>query len=90
MIPVPTGSTGPAGSGLLVDVNRDVFVRILRKMEKPVVLTVHSGLPKQHKYLVRYEGYLFALKTKDEQDFSREAEVVRAEKIQMGLVGFSL
>ena len=75
------------GQALIVEVDRDTFWSILKKMEgslvQPLVLTVRSGMPKVHKYLTLYGGYYFVTKSKAPLDFSQIAEVIATERIQL-------
>ena len=70
-----------SGSSLVVDIERDAFVSILKKSEKPLVLHVQSGFPKAHKYFTSYDGFCFMLKSKAPHDFTMQAAVLSVNKV---------
>ena len=70
-----------SGSSLVVDTERDAFLQLLKKSEKPLVLHVHSGFPKTHKYFTSYDGFCFMVKSKAPQDFTMHAEVLSVNKV---------
>ena len=80
----------PKPESMIVQVDRDAFLRLLKKEQRPLVLHVHAGFPKQHKYLVRHGGYVFMYRSKKPQDFSRESEMLNVEKVHTGLPGLGL
>ena len=71
------------GLNLIAEVDQEAFWSILKKTDRPVVLTVRSGMPKTHKYLTHYDGYYFVTKSKVPLDFSQVAEVIATTKIQL-------
>lgn len=75
---------------MIVQVDRDVFKRLLKKAQRPLVLHVHAGFPKSHKYLMRHDGFVFMHRSKQYQDFSVEAEMMEVEKIHTALAGLGL
>lgn len=89
---VPTSAQTQKGGGLnlIAEVEQDVFWSILKKTDRPVVLTARSGLPKTHKYLTHYGGYYFVTKSPAPLDFSQVAEVIATTKIRLTPEGSTL
>ncbi len=71
------------GLSLIAEVDHDTFWQLLKRTDRPMVLTVHSGLPKAHKYITQYNGYYFVTKSKAPLDFSQSAEVIATSKIHL-------
>ena len=82
MVPTNANMQQQQGSAAIAEVNRETFLRIVKKRDRPVVLSVQGGWPKSYKYFTQYGGFYFRLKSKEAQDFSREAEVIEVEKVR--------
>ncbi len=81
---IPTTSQAPrTGGGLIAEVDYDTFGMLLKKTDRPLVLSVRSGVPKTYKYLTLYNGYYFVTRSKEELDFSQTAEVIVTSKIHL-------
>ena len=71
-------------SGVLVSVAPEDFSAILRRTEKPLVVTAEGGFfSKSYKYLTSYRGLAFYTKSPAPLILPAGAEVVRAGKIWM-------
>lgn len=75
----PTSQSG--GTSIIADVERDGFLWILKQSENPLVLHVHGGFPKTHKYFTSYSGFCFMFKSKAPQDFTIQAQVLSVNKV---------
>lgn len=84
----PTSQSG--GNGIVADVERDAFLWMLKKSEKPLVLHVHGGFPRMHKYFTSYGGFCFMVKSKAPQDFTMHAEVLSVNKVYTPSPGMGL
>jgi hypothetical protein len=84
----PTSQSG--GTSLVAEVERDAFVQILKQADKPLVLHVHSGFPKMHKYFTCYAGFCFMTKSKQGHDFTMGATVLPANKVTSPTPGMGL
>ncbi|MFQ5572238.1 MAG: hypothetical protein ACE5G0_21390 [Rhodothermales bacterium] len=89
----PTSSAQAQKAGgltLIAEVDREGFVDILTKMDRPVVLSTRAGFPKAYKYLTRYDGYYILTKSKEPLDFSQKAHVIHTKKIHTSTDWLSL
>lgn len=69
-------------SGAIVRVEPEDFLRILGRVEKPVVVVASSTfLNTRFKYLTSYKGLAFFTKTSRELHLPGSAEVILAKKI---------
>lgn len=69
-------------SGVVVRVEPEDFVNILRKAERPLIVYTQGGLfSKNHQYLTSYKGFAFFTKSREQIDLPRGAEIVHADKI---------
>jgi hypothetical protein len=69
-------------SGVLVRVNPEDFNKILRKSEKPLVITATGGfISKNYQYLTSYKGFAFFTKSAQPLMLSPTTEVIAANKI---------
>jgi ethanolamine utilization protein EutA (predicted chaperonin) len=68
-------------SGLVVRVEPEDFVNILRKAEKLIVSKQGGVFSKNHQYLTSYKGFAFFTKSREQIDLSRGVEIVHANKI---------
>lgn len=67
-------------SGVVVRVEPQDFINILRRVEKPLVVYAQGGIfSTNHQYLTSYKG-LFT-KSSEEIDFLRGVEIILAKKI---------
>jgi len=65
----PASEEAPAAS-LVVEVERDVFMGLLKQPQKPLVLVHVAGFPKTTRYYLRYGGDFFLYRTREPEDFS--------------------
>jgi len=69
-------------SGVVVRVEPEDFVKILRKVEKPLVIYNKAGFfTTKHQYLTSYKGFAFFTKTPTQIDLPRTVEVVIAKSV---------
>ena len=69
-------------SGVVVRVEPEDFLEILRKTEKPLVIYSQGGVfAKSNQYLTSYKGFAFFTRSREQIDLPRNAEVVLAKKI---------
>jgi hypothetical protein len=69
-------------SGVLVRVDPEDFNKILRKSEKPLVITATGGfMSKNYQYLTSYKGFAFFTKSAQPLMLSPTTEVIAANKI---------
>jgi hypothetical protein len=69
-------------SGALVKIEPAEFLKILKKVQNPLVIYAEGGMiSTNHQYLVSYKGFAFYTKADDPIELPRSAEVVVAEKI---------
>ncbi len=69
-------------SGVIVRVNSNDFMTILRKNDKPLVVLAKGGfLSANFKYLTSYKGLAFFTKSKEPLLLSSNVEVIEARKI---------
>jgi hypothetical protein len=71
-------------SGILVQVEPDVFQNIVSRIEKPLVVLAEGGLfSTTYKYLVGYKGLAFYTKSKYEVMMPIGAEIIKAKNISI-------
>lgn len=69
-------------SGVVVRVEPEDFVRILGKVEQPLVIYAEGGIfSKNYQYLTSYKGFAFFAKSAQPIQFATGIEIVRAGKI---------
>ena len=69
-------------SGAIVTVNTSLFLSILSKTDKPLVIVSEGGLfRKNYQYLTGYKGFVFHTKSADPLQFSMHVEKIAAGKI---------
>ncbi|MFP4460443.1 MAG: hypothetical protein ACLFSQ_12755 [Candidatus Zixiibacteriota bacterium] len=69
-------------SGAIVMVEPEEFIKIIGKIDKPIVIVAPPGfLSKKSKYLAHYKGFTFYTKSADDINISGTAEMIKAEKI---------
>jgi hypothetical protein len=69
-------------SGAIVRVDAETFERLLRKLEKPLIVYSRGGLfSSNHQYLTSYKGFTFFTKSREQIDLPNGVEVVIANKI---------
>ncbi|HEX8635795.1 MAG TPA: hypothetical protein VF703_16720 [Pyrinomonadaceae bacterium] len=71
-------------SGVLVNVAPEDFAAIVRRTERPLVVTAEGGMFSTHyKYLTSYKGLAFYTKARVPLVLPSDAEVVRARGISI-------
>ena len=69
-------------SGAIVRVEPEEFLKILRKVEKPLVVTAKGGFIKgNHQYLMGYKGLIFFTKSSEPLMLPGSVEVVTSKQI---------
>lgn len=69
-------------SGVLVEVEPREFIRLVDRMEAPLVVRAKGGLIKKvHKYLTSYKGLAFYTKSKEPLRLSSKIEIMEAVKM---------
>ena len=69
-------------SGTVVKVEPDEFLKILAKIEKPLVVYAEGGMiSTNYQYMVSYKGFAFYTKAAEEIGLPSGAEVIVADKI---------
>jgi len=61
---------------LVVEVEREMFLALLRQPQKPLVLVQHAGFPKTYRHFLRYGGYFFLYRSREAEDLSALASVL--------------
>lgn len=69
--------------GPIVIVEPQVFLDILQRTEKPLVVHSPAGLMTKYKYLTSYKGLIFFTKSKDALLIPASAETISAKKIEL-------
>jgi hypothetical protein len=69
--------------GPIVVVEPQVFLDILQRTEKPLVVHSPAGLMTKYKYLTSYKGLVFFTKSKDALLIPASAETITAKKIEL-------
>ena len=69
-------------SGTVVRVQPEDFARILRQVEKPLVIYNKAGFfTTKHQYLTSYKGFAFYTKVANEIDLPKTVELIIAKSI---------
>lgn len=69
-------------SGVVVRVEPQDFLNILRKVDNPLVIYAEGGIfSKNYQYLTSYKGFAFFAKSSQPITFGFQIEIVRAGKI---------
>jgi len=69
-------------SGTVVRIEPDEFVKILKKVDAPLVIYAEGGMiSTNYQYMVSYKGFAFYCKADDPIELPKKAEVVVADKI---------
>ena len=69
-------------SGAIVNVGPEAFARILRKIDKPLIVYTQGGFfSTNHQYLTNYKGFIFYTKSRVQIDLPKSVEVIVADKI---------
>ena len=69
-------------SGTVVRIDPDEFVKILKKVESPLVIYAEGGMiSTNYQYMVSYKGFAFYTKADEPIQLPKKAEVVGADKI---------
>jgi hypothetical protein len=71
--------------GAIVVVEPQVFLDILQRAEKPLVVHSPAGFMTKYKYLTSYKGLVFFTKSKDALLIPASAETILAKKIELPL-----
>ena len=98
MAGIPAGSYGAFGTvaaaaaaneaikacGPVVQVEPEQFMRVLTKIEEPLVVTATSTFFRtKYKYLTSYKGLIFYTKSNDPLQMSMSVETISAKKISV-------
>jgi hypothetical protein len=71
-------------SGVLIRVQPEEFEKILRKMERPLIVHAEGGFfSTKYEYLTNYKGFVFYTKSSTALQLPLEVELVRSNKIWM-------
>jgi hypothetical protein len=71
-------------NGVLVRVGPEDFINILRKIEKPLIVTATGGfISTNYQYLTSYKGFAFHTKSPEPLILPAAAELIEAKKIWM-------
>jgi GGDEF domain-containing protein len=69
-------------SGTVVRIEPEEFLKILKKIEAPLVIYAEGGMiSTNYQYLISYKGFAFYTKADDPIELPRNVEVVVADKI---------
>ena len=69
-------------SGVVINVKPEDFAAILRRTERPLVITSEGGVfSTSYKYLTSYKGLAFYTKARAPLTLPADAEIVRAQGI---------
>jgi hypothetical protein len=69
-------------SGTVVRIEAEEFVKILKKIEAPLVVYAEGGMiSTNYQYLVSYKGFAFYCKADEPIELPKKAEVVVSDKI---------
>ncbi|HEX8151502.1 MAG TPA: hypothetical protein VF698_00190 [Thermoanaerobaculia bacterium] len=69
-------------SGVLVRIEPEEFMKIVRRAEAPLVIRADGGLfSKKNQYLTSYKGFAFFTKSNSELPLPPTAEVMKARSI---------
>ncbi len=71
-------------SGAIVRVEPDQFVKVVSRVEKPLVVHATGGaFTKHHRYIAGYKGLVFFTKSPEPLQFTKTIELVAAKKISV-------
>jgi hypothetical protein len=69
-------------SGVVVRVQPEDFVNIVRKVDKPLIIQSEGGIfSKNYQYLASYKGFAFFTRSSQPIQFASGVEIVMAKKI---------
>ncbi len=69
-------------SGAIVRVEPEEFLKIVSRMESPLIVTAEGGLFRtNHQYLASYKGLAFFAKSSDPLQLPSDAELIVSRKI---------
>jgi hypothetical protein len=69
-------------SGVVVRVQPEDFVNVVRKVDKPLIIYSEGGIfSKKYQYLTSYKGFAFFTKSSQPIQFASDVEIVMANKI---------
>lgn len=69
-------------SGVIIRLKPDEFAKILRRAEKPLVVTARGGwMNRTYKYMTSYKGLCFYTAAKEALIMPSDVEMVYSEKI---------
>lgn len=69
-------------SGAIVKMEPEEFIKILHRVEKPLVVNATGGfLNTQHRYLTSYKGLFFYTSSSDPLQLPGSVELIAAKKI---------
>lgn len=69
-------------SGVVVRVDPEDFLKILRKVDQPLIILAEGGFfSKKYQYLTSYKGFAFFTKSSEPIQFVAGAEIVMARRI---------
>jgi len=69
--------------GAIVVVVPQVFLDILQRSEKPIVVHSPAGFMTKYKYLTSYKGLTFFTKSKEPLLIAASVETIKAKKIEL-------
>jgi hypothetical protein len=69
--------------GAVVVVEPQIFLDILQRAEKPLVVHSPAGFMTKYKYLTSYKGLVFFTKSKEALLLPASVEVITAKKIEI-------
>lgn len=71
-----------AASGVVVRLQPDEFLKLLRLMKEPLIVTGKGGfLQRGFQYMVSYKGLAFFTKSRDPLSLPVDAEIINAKSI---------
>jgi len=71
-------------SGIVVEVEEEDFLRILKRSESPLVVHASSKIFRmKHKYLTSYKGLAFYTVVSEPLSFSKQTELIESKKISI-------
>lgn len=73
-------------SGALIHLESSEFLKILSKIENPLVVTVSGGVFLKNQYLTNYNGLHIYCKSNTVLNLDADVEVVQAKKIWVPIV----
>ena len=71
-------------SGAIVRVEPDEFLKVISRIEKPLVVHATGGaFTKHHRYIAGYKGLVFFTKSPEPLQFTRAMELIAAKKVSI-------